>query len=157
TMEDTADAIAVLGNAGIKGSTAGTSLRQMLLSLAPTSKKAAEMMQELGLITKDGTNQFFDATGKLKSFAEITQILHDATAKLTPMQQEMAYKTIFQNRAMASAIVLSRDGADAINQMSTEVSKTTAIDVMNKRLDNLDGSMKRFKASVQTAFIEQGA
>src|SRR6478735_8947028 len=54
SMEDTATAIALLGNAGIRGSTAGTSLRRILLQLTPRTEKAADAMKELGIITADG-------------------------------------------------------------------------------------------------------
>ncbi len=37
-------------------------------------------MQALGIITADGANQFFDATGKAKGLSEIAGILQNATA-----------------------------------------------------------------------------
>jgi cell wall-associated NlpC family hydrolase len=49
SMEDTATAIALLGQAGIKGSDAGTSLKTMLLSLQPTTVKQSEEFARLGL------------------------------------------------------------------------------------------------------------
>ncbi len=65
-ITSTAEAIGLLTNAGETGQTAGTGLRQMLLELTPTTKPAQEEMKKLGLITADGKNQFFDATGKIK-------------------------------------------------------------------------------------------
>lgn len=53
SFEDTAQAIAIMGNAGIKGSDAGTSLKSMLMRLQPTTKKAFDEMNRLGLITFD--------------------------------------------------------------------------------------------------------
>lgn len=50
-FHDTAVAIAELGNAGIKGSDAGTSLKTMLLNLSPSSTQAASTMEYYGLIS----------------------------------------------------------------------------------------------------------
>lgn len=52
-FHDTAVAIAEMGNAGIKGSDAGTSLKSMLMRLQPTTKKAADTFQELGIMQLD--------------------------------------------------------------------------------------------------------
>jgi hypothetical protein len=49
-FDDLAQAIAVLGQAGLRGSDAGTSLKTFLMNLQPTTKKATETMRELGLV-----------------------------------------------------------------------------------------------------------
>lgn len=51
SFDDTAVAIAEMGNAGIKGSDAGTSLKTMLMRLQPTTKSALNAMEDLGLVT----------------------------------------------------------------------------------------------------------
>jgi TP901 family phage tail tape measure protein len=61
---DLSAAIAVLGEHGIKGSQAGTTMRRMFTNLIPASKAAAATMEELGMITADGGNVFFDSAGK---------------------------------------------------------------------------------------------
>jgi hypothetical protein len=66
-FEDLASGIAVMGQAGLRGSDAGTSLKTMLLNLSPTSNRAKDEFRALGIITEDGANKFFDATGKAKS------------------------------------------------------------------------------------------
>jgi hypothetical protein len=60
-LEDTATAIAVLGQAGLKGSDAGTSLKTMLLNLDPASNKARDAMRDLGLIG-------FNTTAAMEAF-----------------------------------------------------------------------------------------
>ena len=52
-FKDTATAIAILGNAGIKGSDAGTSLKTMFQRLQPVTAKQFDEMSRLGLITFD--------------------------------------------------------------------------------------------------------
>lgn len=155
-IEDVIDAISLLGKAGIRGSTAGTSLRQILVSLTGTSQKANKVLKELGIITADGTNQFFTAAGKAKPLADIFQILHDKTQNLTEAQRLSAFKIIFNNRALAAANILARDGAAGFAAMNKEISKTTAADVASKRLDNLSGDIEILRGNIETLFIEAG-
>lgn len=156
SLEDTASALAILGNAGIRGSTAGTSLRRILLQLTPRTDKAAAAMKKLGIITKDGSNQFYTAEGKAKSFAEITEILKTSTKGLTAEMKQKAFATIFGDRAINSAIALSKGGKKAFDEMYKAVGNVSAADVAAERLDNLAGAWEILKGSMDSAFIAMG-
>lgn len=156
TFDSTTTALSILGKAGIKGSTAGTSLRQIMVSLAGGTEKAKGQLEDLGIITKNGTNLFFDAHGKAKSLAEIFQILQDHTQGLSQKEQLMAFRTIFNNRALAAAEILTKAGAKGFAQMNGEMSKTTAAEVAAKRMDNLSGDMKKLRSSIDTVMIQAG-
>lgn len=156
TFEDTATAISILAKAGIRGSTAGTSLRQMIVSLGGATGPARKTLTELGIITEDGANKFFTAEGKAKSLSQVFQILQDHTANLTQKQRLMALRTIFNNRALSAASILTRDGAKGFAEMSKEMAKTTAADVAAKRLDNLSGDIEILKGNLQTLLITSG-
>jgi len=156
SFDSTTTALSLLGKAGIKGSTAGTSLRQIMVSLAGGTNKAKGELEDLGIITKDGSNKFFDAQGKAKSLAEVFQILQDHTAGLTQKQQLMAFRTIFNNRALAAAEILTKAGAKGFADMDAQMSKTTAAEVAGKRMDNLAGDMKKLRSSIDTVMIQAG-
>lgn len=156
SFDSTVDALSLLGKAGIKGSTAGTSLRQIMVSLAGGTKKAKVVLEELGIITADGANKFFDSSGKAKSLAEVFQILQDHTKGLTQEQQLMAFRTIFNNRALAAAEILTKAGAAGFAEMNAEISKTTAADVAAKRMDNLSGDIQKLKGNIDTLLIQAG-
>jgi TP901 family phage tail tape measure protein len=156
SFDSTTTALSLLGKAGIKGSTAGTSLRQIMVSLAGGTDKAKGQLEDLGIITKNGTNLFFDAHGKAKSLAEVFQILQDHTAGLSQKEQLMAFRTIFNNRALAAAEILTKAGAKGFAGMNAEMSKTTAAEVASKRMDNLSGDMKKLKSSIDTVMIQAG-
>lgn len=155
-IEDVINGLSLLGKYGIRGSTAGTSLRQILVSLSGTSKKASKQLKDLGIITKDGTNLFFNAKGQAKPLGEIFQILQDKTKGLTEAQRLAAFKIIFNNRALAAANVLTREGAKGFANMNSEISKTTAADVAAKRLDNLSGDIEILKGNIETLLIQAG-
>lgn len=156
-FDDVNTALALLGQYGIKGSTAGTSLRQMLVSLSGTTKKARTELEDLGIITEDGANKFFNADGSAKSLSEIFQVLKEATADLNDEQKLSSLRTIFQNRALASAIALTNEGADGFANMYGEIGKTTAMDVANERLDNLSGDLEILRGNLETLAIEAGS
>jgi len=157
SFEDTATAIAVLGQNGLKGSDAGTSLKTMLLNLSPATKQAKEEMMALGIITADGSNRFFDAQGKAKGLADISQILQEATANLTQEQKLNALQTIFGTDAIRAAAIMSNNGATGFNNMADAMKASGgASAVADARLNNLAGSMEKLKGSIETASITFG-
>ena len=156
SIDELSTALAILGDRGIRGSTAGTSLRGVLLSLTGTSGPAKDALRELGIITNDGANAFFTAEGKMKSLAEVSQILQDKTKGLSQQQKTQAFNTIFQRRAMASALVLAQEGAAGFAKYTAEIQKISAADVAAIKLDNLAGRFKILKSSVQTLLIQFG-
>lgn len=98
SMEDTAVAIGLMANAGIKGSQAGTSLRSIITRMASPTKESAMAMSELGIsITKTGE----DGQETTKSLSELMMDMRDAfgqakipmeelTAGLSELEQRQA-------------------------------------------------------------------
>jgi TP901 family phage tail tape measure protein len=155
-FKDLNTALALLGKYGIKGSTAGTSLRQMMVSLVGNSKKATVTMKELGIITKDGANQFFDATGKLKPLPQVMDILNKSMEGLTQEQKINKLKTMFNVRALPTVLNLMKEGAAGFDAMSVAIEKTKAADVAAARLDNLSGDVEILKGNLETLAIQAG-
>lgn len=156
SFDDTAVAISELGAAGIKGSDAGTSLKTMLLNLSPQTKKAAEEMRTLGLITKDGHNQFFDAAGHVRRLADVQQVLQTSLRGLADQQKLNALHTIFGTYAIKAAAVLAADGAAGFNSMAAAMGKVTAQSVAAERMNNLAGWIEQLKGSLETLAITIG-
>lgn len=155
-ITSTAEAIGLLTNAGETGQIAGTGLRQMLLELTPTTKPAQEEMKKLGLVTADGKNQFFDATGKVKDFAQISQILQNALRGMSAEQRTAALNTLFTRDAINSAAILAGDGAAGFNKLKGAMAGITAEGVANDRLNTLRGTLTNLAGSVETAQILVG-
>lgn len=78
-------AIGILGNAGMKGTMAGTALRAMSTRFAKPTKQAEETLDRLGV----KFTHFVEITGKkvekLRPLAEIFKDLHDAGASMEDM------------------------------------------------------------------------
>lgn len=81
SAEDTALAIGLMANSGIKASQAGTSLRGMLTRLAKPTKQSIVAMEELGISLDDGE-------GNMKSFKEIMDDLRSGFGNLMIPQEE---------------------------------------------------------------------
>lgn len=156
TFDSTAQAIAIMGQAGIKASDAGTSLKTFLINLQNDSKPAQAAMRELGIITADGANRFIDAGGKIKSMAEIAGVLKAATEGLTEAQKLQSLQTIFGTDALRAAAIIAESGAEGFNEMAAAMSKVTAADVAATKLDNLRGAIKQLEGSLETAAINIG-
>ena len=156
SFRDTTNALAVFAQNGLKGSDAGTSLKTMLMNLQPQTKVQTNMMKELGIITADGSNQFFTAEGKIKSFAEISQVLKDRLGGLTDAEKQMALKTMFGTDAVRAATIAMNEGADGANNMQAAIDKVTAAQVAAEKLNNLKGTVEALSGSWETLQIQVG-
>ena len=157
SFEDTATALAVFAQNGLKGSDAGTSLKTMLMNLQPSTDKAAQTMAELGLITEDGTNVFIDANGQFKSLAEIAGILRESLSGLSDAQRLAALETIFGSDAIRAANILYKEGADGINNMAAAMGEISAADVAAQKMDTFKGALEELSGSLETAQISIGS
>lgn len=155
-FDDLATAIALMGNAGIAGSDAGTSLKSMFQRLQPTTKKQMELFKDLGIITKDGSNQFYDAQGNLKDLASVSGVLQRSLKGMTAQQKQATLNTLFGSDAIRAAAILADNGAKGFDKMAKSMGKTSAAEVAAKRLDNFNGKLEAFKGSVETAAIGVG-
>lgn len=149
SFKDTATAIAIMGNAGIKGSDAGTSLKQMLLQLANPTDQAKKLMQQLGF-------NAFTATGQLKPLDQIAQGLKDSMQNMTPEARNAALAIIFGSDAARAGAVFFQNGAAGVDKMAEAMGKVKAADVAKTKMDNLHGSVEQLKGSVETAAIQFG-
>lgn len=93
-FEESAAAIGVLGDAGIKGSQAGTTLRTMFANILNPTKKQAEAWAEAGVSTTD-------KSGKRK---DVLQIFKELSAK--DLDVSMYYR-LFHKTAATGAVALA--------------------------------------------------
>jgi TP901 family phage tail tape measure protein len=157
SFDDLSTVLAVFANVGIKGSTAGTTLRGVILGLVAPTTKGAATMKELGITTDGGANSLVDATGKIKPLGDVFQILQDKTKGLSASQRISALNAIFQRRALAGAVEAALQGKDGFAAMNKQIGNVTAHQVLKTKLDNLAGSFKILKSSIETLLISAGS
>lgn len=156
SLKDTASAVAVFANAGLKGSDAGTSLKTMLLNLNPASKEQQKLAKQLGIITKDGTNQFFDQEGKLKDLKSITGIITKTFKRYSNQQRIAMMQTLFGTDAIRAASILYDAGAESVGKMNIELAQVDAAQSATEKQNTLAGALERLKGSFETASISIG-
>ena len=100
--EDTATAIGLMANAGIKGSQAGTALRSILTRLAKPTRDAQTAMNVLGLSLED-------EEGRTRSLAEVMDMMRDGFGKLQVSEEnyESAMSTL--NKQLEAGIITQKD------------------------------------------------
>jgi len=145
-IRDTAAALGVLANNGIKGSMAGTALARAYKNLATTG--ARDTLSDLGV-------RAVDAGGNLRKVADIISDLGQATAKMGTAQRLSIFETLF-GRGSASALKLAR-GSNFKNMQAVlaDVGGTSArtSKIMD---DTLGGSFRKLWSAVEGVQIAIG-
>lgn len=151
--------IGTLGNAGIQGSMAGTSIRNMAdyltQSITNPNFKGAKALAKLGL----GKQDFVDANGDLQDFAVILEKIGTATQGLSTVDQNAVFKSIFGVRGMRAAVAIMRDTEgyfDLLNEIQNN-SAGFAEEVVGKRMKTLAGKMEIVQSAAEnlmTTFSE---
>jgi TP901 family phage tail tape measure protein len=146
-IEELVAGISLMSNAGIQGSDAGTSLKQMLLSLQAPSKNAKALMNELGI-------NIYDASGKMLDMRSIIDIFSTQMSGLTQEQRNFALATIFGSDAVRAANIVLMGGVEAYDTMLGKVTEVGAASKLASALmEGLTGSMENLKSAFETAAI----
>lgn len=151
SIEDTASAVGLLSNAGIKGSQAGTVLRQTLNRLASPTDTASEMIEKYGI-------KAFDAQGNMKSLGEVVDILNNSLKNLNSQQKADVISTIFGTESMSGVLALMNQGGSAVTELTKRLEEAdgAAQKVADTKLDNLAGQMENLGGAVETMKINLG-
>lgn len=149
-LDDTVVALAMLNNAGLNASTAGTSLNQMLVSLASPTKQARDMMNQLGI-------SVVDAEGNMKDLPSIVEELDRAMSGMTEPQKQDALRKMFNTRGMRAANILLKEGAEGWATLDANVNKAGgAAQLADARMQGTAGAMERLRGAAETAAIAFG-
>jgi TP901 family phage tail tape measure protein len=150
SAHQTVTALTLLAKAGIQGSDAGTSLRVMLQRFVPASKRAAELMSELGLSA-------FDARGRMLPLREIVRRYSDVLSELSPKQRAFVLQTIFGADATRAANIILGQGAKAYDEAARATNKAgEAARVAGARSKGWAGAVAGAQNAVETLAITVG-
>lgn len=138
------------------GSDAGTSFKVMLQRLIPSSNEAEAAMKQLGLITEDGKNQFFDANGQMRSMQEISGMLQGALGGLSEEQKNAALSTIFGSDAMRAAVALAETGSDKFGVLRTQIAGVNSEAQAATRMNTLSGQLEILQGVVDGLLTQIG-
>ncbi|WP_100490051.1 phage tail tape measure protein [Mycobacteroides abscessus] len=146
-LEDTAAAIGLLANNGIKGSDAGTLLKSALLALTDTSNPAQGAIEELGLTV-------YDAQGRFVGLERLFGQLQAASQRMTPEMYQAATTALFGSDAARLAGIAAKDGAAGYDQMRDAMEKQgSAAKLAAAQNQGLPGVIERLKNAAETLAI----
>lgn len=154
SFDDTNTALAVFAQNSLRGSDAGTSLKTMLQSMIPTTQTQMEAFAELNLLTENGTSAFFDASGNMKSMADIAALLQDRLKGLTKEQQMAYLNAMFGSDAIRGGMILMREGAKGVKDMYDAMSQVTAEKTAIEMMNNLKGSLNELGSAWENLTIK---
>jgi TP901 family phage tail tape measure protein len=149
SIEDTAVAVGLMANAGIKGSQAGTALRSAFTRLVKPTKEVNKGLELIGLSADDFRG---------KSLHETIDILRDSFKGLDGSQQAEIASMIFGQRAMSGMLGIINASEEDYNKLTTAIQNSSgSADEMAKIMnDNLHGDLVLLKSAVEGAAIAIG-
>lgn len=145
---ETAAAVGILSDAGIKGGQAGTTLRAALTRLTKPTKDATAVMKQYGM-------SFYDANGKMLSMEGIIGQLETGLSGLTQQQRNQALTTLFGQEALSGMLVLLEAGPEKLAELTEGLNgaEGAAKEMADVMLDNTAGALEEFGGAIETAAI----
>ena len=148
TLQDTAGAMGVLANAGIKGSQGGTTLNAMLRDMKNNAKNGAIAIGKTKVAL---TN----ADGSYRSYAAIIRDIDKATSSMTASQRDAALGAIFGDESLKGILATLKQGPDALDAMTEGMYACggAAEDMAATMGDNLKGDLAILESGAQDMAI----
>ena len=151
SVEDTAEAIGLMANAGIKSTQAGTSLRTIMTNLSGEVKICGE---NIGEVTVATTN----ADGSMRDLSDILADCRTAFSGLSESEKAAAAESLVGKNAMSGFLALMNAGEADIAKLSGAIDNCNGAaqsmaDTMN---NNLEGQLTILKSQLQELAISFG-
>ena len=151
SVEDTAEAIGLMANAGIKSTQAGTSLRTIMTNLSGEVKICGE---NIGEVTVATTN----ADGSMRDLSDILADCRTAFSGLSESEKAAAAESLVGKNAMSGFLALMNAGEGDIAKLSGAIDNCNGAaqsmaDTMN---NNLEGQLTILKSQLQELAISFG-
>lgn len=153
SMEGITTATALLGNVGIKGSMAGTALKNAFVNLAAPASAGSKVLKELGI-------KVSDSAGNMLSMEKIMLSFGKKAKNLSQVKTIKAFDAVFGKRAMAGAINLTKAvSSGEFDKMlkNLQNSEGVAKKMAKIRMDSTEGSIVQLMSAVEGLAISFGS
>ncbi|MDE6929382.1 MAG: phage tail tape measure protein, partial [Lachnospiraceae bacterium] len=148
SIQDTAVAIGLMANAGIKGSQSGTALRSIMSRLTKPTSEVQGAMEKLGL-------SITDSDGNMKSFREIMVDIRSGFDGLSTAEQASVAASLAGQEAMSGLLAIANAAPEDFEKLteSIENSAGAAERMAETRIDNLAGDFTLLQSAAEGAGI----
>lgn len=151
SIEDTAVAIGLMANAGIKGEQAGTALRSTITRLVKPTKESGTAMDALGISV---TN----SDGSMKSLDNILKQVRDSMSGLTEDQKASYAAMLAGQEGMSGLLAIVNASDEDYQKLSESIQNCTGAsqEMADTMQDNLGGAVTLLKSALESAGITIG-
>ena len=151
SAEDTAEAIGLMANAGIKSTQAGTALRTIMNNLAGEIKICGASLGETTIAT---TN----ADGSMRDLSDILSDCRTAFSGLTESEKANTAEALVGKNAMSGFLALMNAGEQDVQKLSSAIANCngSAVSMAEIMQDNLSGQITILKSQLQELAISFG-
>lgn len=151
SAEDVALAIGLLGNAGIKSSQAGTTLRKMMTELTGELEISGKAFGDVKIKTEN-------ADGSMKDLSKIISELRVYFGKMTEAEQASTAEMLVGKTAMSGLLAIMNAAPSDIDKLTNAISNCDgeAERMANIMQDNLSGQITILKSQLQELAISLG-
>lgn len=148
SIEDTAVAIGLMANSGIKGSQAGTALRSTITRLAKPVGEAEKAVNDLGI-------SITNADGTMKPLSQTMVELRDKFAGLTEEQKAQYAAMLAGQEGMSGLLAIVNASDEDFQKLTDEINNANgaAQDMAGIMMDNTKGAIEQLKGALESAGI----
>lgn len=147
--EDTAIAIGLMANSGIKASQAGTALRSIMSRMAKPTDEVQAAMDALGISLTDGQ-------GNMKSLNEIMHDLRDGFSGLSEAERANMAASLGGQEAMSGLLAIVNASEDDFDKLQDSIYNCdgAAAKMAETAQDNLIGQLSILRSAAEGLGIE---
>lgn len=151
SIDEVTTSLAVMGNMGIKGSQAGTTLKNAISNMAAPTKNMKAAMDDLGI-------SIVNQDGSMKSWGGVIKNLQGSFKGLTQDQQAAYAKQLFGKESMAGMLAIINTSTSDYNALADSIKNSggAANDAAQTQLNNLNGQLTLLKSALEGAAITIG-
>lgn len=151
SMEDTAEAIGLMANSGIKASMAGTSMRQMMNNLAGEVEFSAEAFGEMTIRTQE-------SDGSMRNLNGILADCREAFSVMTEAEKVANAESLVGKNAMSGFLALMNAAPADIRKLNKAIAESegAASSMAEIMQDNLSGQLTILKSQTDELAISYG-
>ena len=149
SLEETATGLTLLAKVNIVGTAAGTAYRNMLKDLYTPSKKAADVLKDLGIATED-------SNGNLREGSEILKDLRLAMEHYDRASQTKITGAIFSERGGKSALQLISQTGEEYDKLKQKITQSQGFmqGINDELLATTSGMFKQAMNTLQVDLVE---
>ena len=151
SCEDTAEALGLMANAGIKSTQSGTSMRSIMTALSSEVKFCSSSFGEMEIATSN-------ADGSMRDLSDILADCRVAFDQMSESEKASAAQALVGKNAMSGFLALMNAAPQDVEKLSSAIANCdgTSLSMAETMQDNLGGQLTILKSQLEELAISFG-